>query len=258
MSPARTIFLVAVGLFAPLPAGSGGTDAVTVACASSLQDAVKAAAGAYEARHGPAEIRVSVGASSLLARQIDRGAPIDLFLSADDRTIEWLAARGRLDSASVAAIAGNRVVVVAPADRAPRILQPSDLAGPAIQRIAACAEIVPIGGYAEAFLRAAGLRESLEGRIVRTETVRASLTAAAAGAVDLAFVYATDAATTGRVRIVWEVDPASIPAVRAYGGLVAGSPRREAAARFLGFLRSEAADPFFRDAGFTREADVDR
>ncbi|MBD3161840.1 MAG: molybdate ABC transporter substrate-binding protein, partial [Candidatus Eisenbacteria bacterium] len=208
MSPTRSMFLVAVGLFLALGPRAGLAETVTVACAASLQDPVREASGAFEEEHPEISVHVSTGASSLLARQIDRGAPIDLFVSADDRTIAWLSARGRIDSTSVAAIAGNRIVVVAPADRVPEIDAPADLAAPRIDRVALCAEIVPIGRYAAAFLETNGLRDRLEGRIVRTDNVRATLAAAAAGAVDLAFVYATDAATTRAVRIVWRVDPA--------------------------------------------------
>jgi molybdate transport system substrate-binding protein len=164
--------------------------------------------------------------------------------------MEDLVASGRIDSASVTVIAGNRVVVVVPSDRIPVIRTIEDLTAPGIRRIALPDTMAPIGRYATAFLRHHDLLGKINDRIVRTENARASLAATASGAVDLSFVYATDARTTDRVRVVWEVAADSIPPVRVVVGLVRERGDSSRARDFLKFLQSEEAAQAWRAAGF--------
>ncbi len=250
------LILVLLSLSAFEPA-SGGTTLI-VSAASSLQDVVRSLAREYETRYSEITIRVNSGSSRLLARQIEEGAPVDLFLSADDLTIRQLVDQGRIDSAGVVALAMNRVVIVASAGDRRDFDEVADLASPSVHRIALCDSTVPIGRYGAAFLRAADLEEALIGRTVRTENARASLAAAITGAVDLAFVYETDLLTTKRLRLVWRVDPLTIPQVMTFGGPVrrSGENRPEADA-FLSFLRGPEAITAFRDAGFLPVTDDD-
>jgi molybdate transport system substrate-binding protein len=231
---------------------------LTVSCASCLQDVVRELAALFETQHQGVRIYVNTGASQLLARQIEEGAPVDLFLSADRVTIDRLVDNSSVDAASIRVIARNRVVAITPADRVPTVEQVDDLASPEIRSIALPDSTAPIGRYTVAFLRAVGLFERLTERTVRTENARASLAAVISGAVDLAFVYATDAATTDRVRVVWTVPPETIPPVLAYGGLVRRPEIRPMSKLLLDFFQTQESEAAFRAAGFLPVRDVDR
>lgn len=231
---------------------------MTVSCASSLQDVVREIARHYEAEQADARIHVNSGGSQLLARQIEEGAPVDLFISADVVTIERLVVGRLIDSSTVRIIARNRVVVVAPADRIPEVGRVTALASPRIRRIALSDSTVPIGRYAMHFLRRVGLLDGILPRSVRTENVRASLAAAATGAVDLAFVYATDARLSDSVVIVWEVAPELTPPVVAYVGRVRESNAGRAANAFLDYLLTPDSQAVFEAAGFLPPSDDGR
>ena len=231
---------------------------ISVSCAACLQDAVRSIARIYETRHAGTAILVNTGSSSLLARQIEEGAPVDLFISADERTLRRLESAGLIDPTSVTFLAANRIVAIAPSDRVLEIRGPNDLVSPEVRRIALADTLTPIGNYAHAYLEGAGLLERLEGRIVHSENVRAILGAVASGSADLGLVYATDAATTDRVRIVWEVPPDSIPPVRVVAGIVRGCRHGAAARAFLDLLLSAPGDSVLDAAGFLRIEDAGR
>jgi molybdate transport system substrate-binding protein len=252
-----TVAAAWIGLLAAVASFGADDGALTVSCAASAEEAIDSLAARFERGAGGAHVRVNAGGSNLLARQIEAGADVDIFVSADLETLLRLATEGRVDSSSITLLASNRVVAIVPSDRPVVIREIADLAGPSIRRVAIADTSVPIGRYAEAFLRAVGLSGSLGPRTARTENTRATLAAIAAGAADLGFVYSTDARATDKVRIVYEVPPDGIPPVRIAAAIVRGHDGSRARA-FLDLLGGPAGRTVFERLGFGAAIDAGR
>lgn len=246
----RRSFLAGVGALAagcarPAPA-------LTVFAAASLQDALTAVGQAW-AQAGGAPATFSFGASPALARQIAQGAPADLFVSADEAWMDWLADRRLIRAASRHDLLSNRLALIAPAR--------SDLQlaiGPGMSLARALGEgrlavadvtAVPAGRYARAALEALGVWPSVEHRLLPGESVRAALAYVARGEAPLGVVYATDAAAEPGVRLVGLFPADSHPPIRYPVALVAASRHRQAGA-LLDFLRGPRAMAIFRRHGF--------
>ncbi len=199
---------------------------LTVFAAASLAGLVGDAADAVRA--SGVDVVVTTGGSSMLARQIERGAPADLFLSANRAWVDHVVACGRADGASRRVFASNRLVVVVPAG-AGGVL-PTDPSLPGLRRIAlADPDAVPAGVYARRAFETRDAWAAVAPRAVPVQDVRAALRLAATGAVDAAVVYATDARTTDTVVVA----PVDLPVA---GGiayeLVARTDASDAAALF--------------------------
>ena len=223
---------------------------LTVSAASSLGPAFTAIARAYEARRPGTAVRLNVGASDALLQQIARGAPVDVYASADADAMDRAAAQGLVAAETRRDFAANRVVLIVPAGPAspPRTL--ADLRSAAIRRIAVGQPSgVPIGRYAKHALDAAGLWDAVAAKAVYTHTARQSLDYVARGEVDAGFVYATDAALrASEVRVALEV-PAPVP-VRYPIAVVRGSAQPGAALGFVDFVSSAEAQALLAARGF--------
>lgn len=241
-----------VGLLAAAPAGAG--DYVTVFAAASTVDAMTEAAETFAARNGT-RVRVSVAASSTLARQIENGAPADIYVSANVRWMDYLAGRGMIDVSSRADLLGNRVVLVAPAgsrlavEMGPgfdlrRALGNGRLAMPDPDH-------VPAGIYGKQSLLRLGAWKAVEPRLARTRDVRAALALVSRGEAVAGVVYATDAAADPKVRVVG-VFPADSHEPVVYSAAMVAGRRSPGARAFLLFLRSDAARAIFARYGFAR------
>lgn len=241
--PIKPLLLILSLLAAPAHAAE-----LNVFAAASLTDALEEIGAAYE-KSGGDTIRLNLGASSLLARQIEEGAPADLFLSADEEKMDALGKRGLLLPGTRRSVLSNTLVIVVPAGSAVKIAGPKDLA--AVSTLAlADPEAVPAGLYAKEYLRKLGLWEKLAGKVVPMENVRGALAAVESGNVDAAIVYKTDARISKRVRIAYGVPLAQGPKISYPFAVVAESKRKEAAKRFLAYLEAEPALAVFRKHGF--------
>lgn len=229
---------------------------ITVFAAASLKESLDEAAAAYGKATGQ-PVRVSYAASSALARQIDQGAPADVFLSADLEWMDWLQQRKRIDPASRRALLGNTLVMVAPAAGDARPLDLDD--GIALRsrlgdrRLAiALSDSVPAGKYAKAALTRLGWWTSLqdERALVETENVRAALLLVARGEAPLGVVYGSDARAEPRVRVVAVFAADTHPSIVYPVARVAASRQPQAAA-FVRWLDGPAADAIFRRRGFS-------
>jgi len=208
---------------------------VRVFAAASLGDALASIAGEYERRTGE-RVVLNVGASSMLARQIEEGAPADVFLSADEARMDALQGKGLIDPATRRSVLSNKLAIVGHGIRTPR-----DLIGKKV----ALAEpsSVPAGIYAKAWLTRIGLWEQIAPNVIPTEHVRAALAAVNAGNADAAIVYVTD---TPFVSYVVENGPAiSYPFA-----VVKNAENPRAARHFFSFVRSPFALRIFRKYGF--------
>jgi molybdate transport system substrate-binding protein len=244
----RRIVLAAALL---LVAAMARADTVTVFAAASLREALEANARAFEARSGH-KVVVAHAASSALARQVEAGAPAELFLSADVEWVAYLEAKGLLAAGSRRDLLGNELVLVAPAASKVQLrLEPGADVAAALggKRIAlANPDAVPAGKYARAAFRALGAWGAIEARVAAADNVRAALALVARGEVPLGVVYRTDALAEKGVRIV-DVFPASSHPAIVYP-LVATRKARPAALAFATFLASREALATFAKHGF--------
>jgi len=232
---------------APAPAISAE---LQVFAAASLTDALQEIAANYEQESGD-KVLLNLGASSTLARQIQEGAPADLFFSADEARMDSLVKTKLVLPDTRTSLLSNTLVVVVPADSDLRIGSAQDLASPRIRALAlAEPQSVPAGIYARQYLRSVRLWGRVIDRVVPTENVRAALAAVESGNVDAGIVYKTDAQISKKVKIAFEVPRAEGPKISYPVAVVAGSGQRDAARRLLAYLESPAALNVFRRYGF--------
>ena len=192
-------------------------------------------------------MEVSPGPSSKLAKQIVEGAPADLFLSADQANADYLGEKGMI--AQRRDLLGNRLVVVVPADSSIAVSRLADLARADVKQLALAVEKVPAGEYAREALRAVGVWQSVEGKVVGGEDVRATLAFVERGA-SAGIVYATDPMGNSKVRVALHIDSALHRPVRYPLVLVKRASANPGAAKLYEYMTSEAAKAEFRRAGF--------
>lgn len=251
-SPARRLVVAALALSA-IATPAFAQRGPLVLAAASMQEALEEAAGAYSRGGRPRPV-LSFAASSALARQIAAGAPADLFVSADEPWMDDLQGRGLLAKGTRANLAGNRLVLVAPASsRARAVLRPgvdlSRLLGGG--RLAmADPDAVPAGRYGKAALIRLGAWRGVEQRVARAENVRAALALVERGAVPLGIVYATDASASRGVRVVGVFPAASHPPIRYPIARLARS-RNVDGERFRRFLLGRSGRAILTKYGFT-------
>lgn len=228
---------------------------LTVFAAASLAEALRDLAGQWAARGHPAP-RLSLAASSALARQIEQGAPADLFLSADETWMDHLQRCGLIVDASRLSPIGNRLVLVAPAGRAPAVdlRRGTDLAallGRGGRLAVGDPAHVPAGRYAQAALQWLGQWATLAPRLARAENVRAALLLVERGEAALGIVYATDAVASRGVQVVGSFPAGSHEPVT-YPFAVTRRAQDNAQARALhAFLAGAAAHAVWQRHGFS-------
>ncbi len=237
---------------APGLASARGDEELLVFAAASLQEAMDDAAVAWQARSGQ-RVRVSYAGSAALARQVERGAPVDIFVSADAAWMDYLQARGLVDPASRFNLAGNALVLVAPRGQASAVaLEPAALRaalGPRGRLVLADAGSVPAGRYARQSMQALGLWDGLHGSLAQTDSVRAALAFVARGEAPLGIVYATDARAEPRVVVVARFPPGSHDEVSYPVARATAAPRARSAG-FLAFLGGDEVRGVLRTRGF--------
>jgi len=222
-------------LFALLLTGCARYDQLQIAAAASLQDALREIGAEYE-QSTRDQVSFSFGASNVLVMQITNGAPVDVFFSADEPTMDKIASRVALREDVLA----NELVVVS-------TISIDDLRN--VKRLAlGDPNAVPAGVYAKQYFQRAGLWEALQPKVIPMENVRAALAAADNGSVDAAVVYRTDARLAKHAHIV-----RSLPGIdiRYPVAVLRDAKHGDAARRFVAFLRSPQATAVFTKFGFT-------
>jgi molybdate transport system substrate-binding protein len=239
--------LVAIGVLLTATVVPAAT--VTVFAAASLTDSLKEIAATYERQSGD-QIVFNFAASGTLARQIEAGAPADLFFSADEARADALEKKGLLVSGSRKSLLGNILVLITPTDHAV-LPSPSDLTNAAFQKLAlGDVKSVPCGTYAKSYLEKQGLWAAVQPRVISFDSVRAVLAAVESGNVDAGFVYKTDALISKRVRVDIAVAAADAPPITYPLALVKDAPQPEAAKKFAAYLETGAAKAVFEKYGF--------
>lgn len=249
MQPSK--FLGALALCWSLIVAPAHAAPVTVFAAASLKNALDEVGREYARTGG--EARFSYAASSAMARQIEQGAPADVYVSADTQWMAYLAERRLIVAASRRDLLSNRLALIAPADSRVtlRVARGMPL-GRALGRgrLAIAGPEVPAGRYARVALGALGAWDAVSGRLAQAENVRTALQYVARGESPLGVVYDTDARVEPKVRIVGLFPTGSHPAIVYPAAVVAGS-RNPDAARFLDFMSGPRAAAVFRRHGFT-------
>ena len=240
-------------LLAVVAAGTPAADrSLTVFAAASLTDVLQEIGAAYTAASAE-PVRFSFAGSGTLARQIEAGAPADVFVSADQQWMDYLQQRQLVDPATRRDVAGNTLVLVAPAGSDVRLaIAPGfDLAaalGPKGRLATGDPDTIPAGRYTRAALQHLGVWDAVASRVVPTDSVRAALNFVIRGEAALGVVYATDILGVQRVRQIARFPADSHPpitypvAVTSRGGTNA--------ARFVQFLRGAQARAIFNQYGF--------
>ena len=251
----RTVALaagLAAMLAAPLPAALA-QDTVTVFAAASLKNALDDINAAWKDETGK-EATISYAGSSALARQIEEGAPADVFISADLAWMAYLSDRNLTRKDTEVELLGNRIVLIAPADSTAAIgIAPGfDLAGAlGDERLAmANTDSVPAGKYGKAALEALGVWDAVSARVAQAENVRAALALVAAGEAPFGIVYQTDAAADPSVRIVGTF-PEDTHEPIVYPAALTAEAKATDAAAFLDYLGTDTARGLFEAQGFT-------
>jgi molybdate transport system substrate-binding protein len=234
--------------------GHAAERTLTVFAAASLTDVLQEIGHAYTAQtHQP--VRFSFAASSVLAKQIESGAPADVFVSADEEWMDYLAARKLIQAATRRDIVTNALVLVAPVDSKLQLrIAPGFPLGAALGGKGRLATgdpaSVPVGRYAKAALIRLGVWRDVEDRLVPADNVRTALNFVARGEAPLGIVYATDARADRQVRVI-DTFPAHTHDRIAYPAAATARSQPQAAA-FATFLGSDAARALFDKAGFSR------
>jgi len=223
---------------------------VTVFAAASLKNALDEVGAEYARAGGQA--RFSYAASSAIARQIEQGAPADVYVSADSDWMDYLAQRRLIVASSRRDLLTNRLALIAPADSklALKIGRGMPIAAAlGAGRLAVAGPEVPAGKYAKAALTALGVWPSVSGKLAQAENVRLALQYVARGESPLGIVYDTDAVVERRVRIVGLFPTGTHPPI-VYPAAIVASSRNPDAAKFMAFMRSPRAAAVFKKYGF--------
>jgi len=239
------ILAVVISLISPLRA-----ETVTVFAAASLTESLREIATGYEQRTGDT-IVFNFAASGPLVRQIEAGAPADIFFSADESKMDDAEKKDLLAKETRRSVLSNQLVIVAASDGKTALSAPKDLASPGVTRIAlGDAKTVPAGTYAKEYLTKLEIWAAVEKKSVPCESVRAVLAAVESGNVDAGVVYKTDAAISNKVKVAYEVPAAEGPKISYPLALLKGSLHPDAAKKLIAYLTGEDAGKVFTRRGF--------
>ncbi len=224
---------------------------LTVSAASSLSAAMEEIKALYERESGTVLV-TNYGSSGALQQQIEQGAPVDIFLSAAPQHMDILQQKGLIDAGSRVELLENAVVLIVP-----RCSEHRDRSGfqflldDSVRRLAICEpQSSPAGRYAMEVLTDMELWEPLQKKVVLCKDVRQVLTYVETGNVDAGIVYVTDARSSEEVIVAAAVPEDSHTAVTYPAAIVEGSGRKEAAEKFMAFLKGDRAARVFEEYGF--------
>jgi molybdate transport system substrate-binding protein len=249
-----TLAALAAPLVSPFATSTAQAADVTVFAAASLKNALDGAAAAYKAKTGK-ELAISYAGSSQLAKQIESGAPADIFFSADLDWMDYLAKKDLIDPASRVTRLGNTLVLVAPKDATVDLSIGKDFPlaaalGADGKLAMASIDSVPAGKYGKAALTSLGVWDAVAPHVAQADNVRGALAFVAKGEAPFGIVYGTDAHAEPGVKVVGTFPQDSHPAIVYPVARIAASTNAEAKA-FLDWLSSPEARPSFEAQGFT-------
>ena len=237
--------------FATAQAQAGG---LVIFAAASLKNALDEIAADWSKATGKPAPRISYAASPALAKQLEQGAPADLFLSADLDWMDYVDKKELIKKDTRVNLLGNKIVLIAPRDStaAVEVKQGFDLAKALAGGRLAMANVdaVPAGKYGKAALEKLGAWEGVKDSLAQAENVRAALLLVARGEAPLGIVYSTDAAAEPNVKVIGAFPADSHPPI-IYPAAETTASRTADAKAFLDYLKSAKAKPAFEKQGFT-------
>lgn len=233
-------------------AGSALAGDVVVSAASSLTNAFKDIAQSYEAQHPGNKVLLNFGASGSLLQQMAKGAPADVFASADQETMDLAQKQGLVAASERRDFARNSLVVIVPGDSKLPMARLEDLTHVDVKRVAVGNPAsVPVGRYTQHALETAGQWPAVQAKAISTQNVRQSLDYVARGEVDAGFVYGTDAAIMkDKVKVAFTV-PLDVRISYPIAP-TAASTQGEDARRFIAFVISPAGQVILQKYGFLK------
>ncbi len=245
-------FLLAVLTVFLIPCIACGAEEITVSAAASLTNAMTKAGQSFENANPGIKVIFNFAASDALLQQIKQGAPVDVFASADQKSMDMAETEKLVLPETRKNFVKNTLVLAVPADSALTVKSPEDLKQIGIKKIAlGNPETVPAGRYTRESLTAYGLWETLSDKFIYANSVRQVLDYLIRGEVDTGFVYATDAAVAGeKVKVILEIGkhkPVIYPIA-----LLSASGKKETALRFRDFILSDAGQAVFAEFGFSK------
>ncbi|CUH94943.1 putative ABC transporter substrate-binding lipoprotein YvgL [Propionispora sp. 2/2-37] len=259
------IITLSVVFASALLAGCGGTKTdkpvappaeaaveLNVSAAVSLKDALAEIQKNFEAKHSNVKVIYNLGSSGSLQKQIEQGAPADIFISAAPRQMNELADKNLVNKDSRKNLVENKLVVVIPKDSTLFITKYEDLAGDAVHNISVGeTATVPAGQYAQEVLKKLDIWDKLQNKIVFGKDVRTVLTYVETGNVDAGIVYKTDAAVSDKVKIAAAAPEGSHKPIVYPAAILSGTKQQKTAEEFLAYLRTPESKAIFEKYGFT-------
>ena len=245
----KSCFVTAVFLTLAWTQANALADEIIVSAAASLTDVLKEISNGYQSKSKNI-VKFNFGPSSGLARQIEEGAPADMFFSADEVQMDALEKNGRLEPGTRKNLLTNQLVIIVPSDSKLAIASPKDLLKSEVKRIALAEPPVPVGAYSSKYLEAEGLWDNIKPKVVPVQDVRATLASVESGNVEAGFVYKTDAAVSKKVKIVYEVPIDKGPKIVYSVAIVKESKRKDTARDFLNYIQTPASKELFKKYGF--------
>ena len=235
------LLLLVASLSAPARA-----DELTIAAAASLREAMGAIANSFHDAHPQTRVNLTFGSSGTLQKQIERGAPIDVFVAASDKNMDALLKQNRVDKHARFNFARGEMVLIAPRDGA---LQSLSALGNA-RNLAIGGPGVPAGDYARQALSWYQLDKTLASKLVYGKDVRGVLALVASGNADAGLVYRTDALSSRSVKIVGALAPQSHAPIRYPMALVKDAPNSSAGRAFVRFCKTAPVRTVLKRYGF--------
>jgi molybdate transport system substrate-binding protein len=249
ISLSRRLLALTLSLFA---GGAIHAAELTVSAAASLTDAFKEIAQAYETQHPGSKVLLNFAASGALLQQMAKGAPVDVFASADQETMDAAVKQGLVAARDRRDFVRNALVLIVPVEAIPNLQRLEDLRQPRIERIAiGNPASVPVGRYTQEALESARLWSALGPKFINATNVRQALDYVARGEADAGFVYATDAALfKDKVKVAFTVPvtrPISYPIAK-----TAASTESAEASHFVAYVLSPSAQTVLAKHGFLK------
>lgn len=245
------LFIAVAAASVGIPSARGKQTGLTVSAAISLKDALDAITPLFAKANPGIAVHYNLGASGTLQQQIQQGAPVDVYISASSDQMDALAKQGLLIQGTRQDMVRNTVVLVAPT-KSSGIASFNDLKSSSVKVIAVGEpKTVPAGKYAQEVLTHFGLYDPLHSKFVFAKDVRQVLTYVASGDADAGIVYATDAKTTAKVKVVATAPEDSHSPVVYPAAVLKDSKNVAAAQAFVSFLRSPTGQAVFEKFGFS-------
>lgn len=231
------------------------SDTITVSAAASLTEAFTDMESKFENENPDIDVNLNFGSSGNLCKQIEGGAPADVFASADQKNMDTLANENLVENSSRENFARNSLVLIVPANSTLNITDVKDLTNPEVKKISiGNPDTVPVGNYTRTAMTEAGLWNQIESKAVLAEDVKQALTYVERGEVDAGFVYMSDTLTAdpGSIKIVTNVSvstPVNYPIA-----IVSSSENKKDAQEFIDFVTGEEGQETLEKYGFTTVA----